>query len=777
MSQNVKKYLISFMVSLPVIFTLLFFGYMQPEFDLIIYTDNIKGEGTCSAYLSSVSQPFAYLYKADAYFGSELKTLRMQDLRYDVNAVTLSLYGIEEADILSYDVAVFGYTVLHHNSEGDKMMLRPMVTEATESNEVSIGHILNENPENVFTADFTKAIGIPTWVWTAYFAFILLIAAVFAWGLVYMLDRLPKLRMPLLMAASILVTMIFGCYFCGSMPYVSYIYFLLNWILLFAAALFMGALTLPWIGSVVVSALTLLWYIANYYVISFRSKPIMPADLKAAGTAREVVGGYDLTPNWKIVVAILVVFCYIATIIILAHRENKSIEATTVKRQLVTRGCTVIAAVILVFFSVNNSFFGALNSFQWDSKVLEGFHREGIVLTYIKSTISAHVSKPEGYSREIVDGYLKEYQSTTREEPDGIRPTRIIMIMNEAFSDLRSVGMNPQIDVMPYIDSLVDNTIQGNLYVSVIGGGTCNTEFEALTGNTLAFMGSGAYPYTENVTKPLFSLADYFRKNGYMTEAFHANEATNWNRNIVYPNLGFSIFHSIEDYPELILLHKYVADVSDYNFMKLEDSANRNNPRFLFNVTIQNHADYDHFLDVEEAETLVVNGADLEESARVYLSLIKASDVAIQELVETYQNSDEPTMIIFFGDHQPYLGENAMEKIYTAVYSQLDYFKTKFFIWTNYESNELQNLDISANYLPWLILEQGNFPMTPYTQMLKELYEKYPILCSQGVFSAEAGMIYDGVSELLDDPLIQKYQYVQYANLFDEIDPAWFEVK
>ena len=117
-----------------------------------------------------------------------------------------------------------------------------------------------------------------------------------------------------------------------------------------------------------------------------------------------------------------------------------------------------------------------------------------------------------------------------------------------------------------------------------------------------------------------------------------------------------------------------------------------------------------------------------------------------------------------------------MSEIYTNLQSQLDLFKSKFFIWTNYESQSDHNMAISANYLPWLILERGNFPLPPYVQMLKELYEHYPVITSQGVMDSE-GKLYSGVAEVLDDPLIRKYQYIQYPNLFDELDPAWFAVK
>ena len=274
-------------------------------------------------------------------------------------------------------------------------------------------------------------------------------------------------------------------------------------------------------------------------------------------------------------------------------------------------------------------------------------------------------------------------------------------------------------------------------------------------------------------------MADYFRNNGYITEAFHANEPQNWNRNMVYPNLGFSEFHSIEDYPAFsdeTWLHGHPADIADYLYMESVDEEYSDRPRFLFNVTMQNHSGYERWEDVERVDSVEEYGSELYLDTQIYLSLVKASDDEIKQLIETYQNDSEPTMIIFFGDHQPGLPLVAREEIYTSAQYIIDNFKTKFFIWTNYETEAQHGMAISANYLPWLILDRGNFPLPPYVQMLKELYEHYPIISSQGVMDID-GNIYTGVAEVMDDPLIQKYQYIQYANLFDEIDPAWFEVK
>ncbi len=776
MKTKIKKWLLALGISLPLAFVLLFFGFLPLRFDAVVYTDNIVGEGTCSSFLTDTNTSFAYLYRGDAYFGSELKTLKLTDLPYNVETAGLYMYDVAAADFISYDISMFGRTVTHVSKNGITHPFTATISDAVVSDEEPIVHLILQEGEDCFSVGFPGNSLIPVYVWIIYGAVILLAACLLAFLLYLVLERLPAARLPLMSASAILLTMILGCLICGSLPYVNYTDFLLNWLLLFSAALLLNSLTLPWIGTAAVSVFTLIWYVADHFVIQFRSKPIMPADMKAIGTAKEVAGGYEFTPTWQIVVSVIVVALWL-TAVIVVWKRTKPEEKPPLKKALLRRGIGVVIAAALMVFGVNNPAFDRLNTFQWDAKVLEGFHREGILLTFVKSALSAKAEKPEGYSREAVDAWLADYQ--TPQETEGVRPTRIIMVMNEAFSDLRTVGLDGRIDVMPFIDSLEENTVEGSLYVSTIGGGTCNTEFEALTGNTLAFLGAGAYPFTENVTKPLFSLASYFAESGYVTEAFHPSDAQNWNRNMVYPNLGFGVFHTLADYPALTkdnILHRYVTDATDYGFIEQRDAENEGRPRFLFNVTIQNHADYDRFEDVEQAETLLPFEDSLHQSARVYLSLIKVSDDSLRELVEHYRDSDEPTMIVFFGDHQPGLAPDAMQEVYTAVSSYLAFFQSKFFIWTNYETETEHNAAISANYLPWLILERGNFPLPPYVQMLMEVHEKYPILTSQGVVDAD-GLMYDNVAMLTDDPLIQKYQCIQYANLFDELDPAWFEVK
>lgn len=775
MKKRLLSALLAASIALPLAFVLIFFGYFPLQYEIVLHTDNVVGEGICQTYMCP-SQGFAAFYELGFYFGSELKKATIGKYHYDVREIQLITSDVSEFDILSVDSYVKGIHLTHFDAAD---LLN--AGETFESDTVSLSlrddaiHVTVADPNVGATISFEQDF-IPAWFRAVYAAALLAFAALLAALLALVLARVPALKLPLLGAACIAVTLLAGCFFCGSLPYVTYRHFLLNWLLLYALSLLLNALTLPFLGTALTMAFTTFWYIANYFVIALRDKPIMPADLKAIGTATEVMGGYTFMPSWKMALGVLAVIGYIVALV-LVWRRGRAEAKRGLRARLVRRGALAAVAAALALVGVNTQTFKDLETFAWDVMLLKSFHEEGMVTTYLKSAMNSAVKEPEGYSREIVNGYLEEYRRKAKPR-EGVRPTNIIMVMNEAFSDLRTVGLDGRIDAMPFIDSLEADTAEGSLYVSVYGGGTCNTEFEALTGNTLAFMGSGAYPYTENVTKPLFSLAQYFRDLGYSTDAFHANSARNWNRNMVYPNLGFEEFHSIEDYAEfgeVPYLHNYPADIADYRYMEAVSAEKADHPRFLFNVTMQNHAGYERWLDVERADTVAEYGADLYEDAQIYLSLVSASDADVRQLVETYRDSDEPTMIVFFGDHQPSLPEPALQEIYVGMRNSLDQFKSKFFIWTNYDTPELHDTGVSANYLSWLILDQGNFPLTPYHRMLEEVYAKYPVITAQGVIGID-GAYYTGIAEIMDDPLIQKYQYIQYANLFDEIDPGWFEV-
>ena len=351
----------------------------------------------------------------------------------------------------------------------------------------------------------------------------------------------------------------------------------------------------------------------------------------------------------------------------------------------------------------------------------------------------------------------------------------IIVIMNEAFSDLSVLGdFETNEDYMPFLRSLMQegtpNTISGYLNVSVLGGNTANTEFEFLTGNTMAFLPQGSIPYQQYIKKELPSLASHLKSLGYQTIAMHPYNSTGWDRNKVYPLLGFDESYFIRDYKNPEKIRKYVSDKACYDkIIALYEEKEKNTPFFVFNVTMQNHSSYTDDFDNFHPEIIVDNNNS--KALNNYLSLIKISDEAIEGLVNYFSFADEDTMIIFFGDHQP--TNSVVSNIWKlngkngsnlSMEDEAKRYKVPYFIWANFDIASQSHAETSANYLSAKLLEACGLPQYDYTAYLLKLSEKYPILTSLRAENAKGEST--EVKTIMGE--LNNYAIVQYHRLFQK---------
>ena len=145
--------------------------------------------------------------------------------------------------------------------------------------------------------------------------------------------------------------------------------------------------------------------------------------------------------------------------------------------------------------------------------------------------------------------------------------------------------------------------------MSAYGGGTCNTEFEFLTGNSMSYLGSGVYPYTIYDLLDTKNLAEQFKDLGYTTTAMHPNHGTNWNRENVYSGFGFDRFMTINDFQDAEKLRGMVSDAATYDKI-LEMLESDSAPQFIFDVTMQNHSGYDTgLLPPDKLNNYLIDGA------------------------------------------------------------------------------------------------------------------------------------------------------------------------
>ena len=260
------------------------------------------------------------------------------------------------------------------------------------------------------------------------------------------------------------------------------------------------------------------------------------------------------------------------------------------------------------------------------------------------------------------------------------------------------------------------------MLVSVFGGGTSNSEYEFLTGNSVSSLPLNGNAYTQFVKHKVPSLASQLKQQGYDTLAFHPYKAHGWNRDTVYPLIGFDNFlDETSMNPNGEKFRGWYSDAEDYN--KIIDIFNKKKagqPLFLFNVTIQNHGGY-LIADKNFKEEIKIKDEKATDTANRYLSLIHESDRAFEKIINYFKNQKEPTIVVMFGDHQPKLEDSFYELLYGKSLNSLSLkelqkkYTVPFIIWANYDIDAKSDVEnVSANYLSSLMLQQTNLKMSRY---------------------------------------------------------------
>ncbi len=511
-----------------------------------------------------------------------------------------------------------------------------------------------------------------------------------------------------------------------------------------------------------------LFGLANHYVLSFRGRIIFPCDLLTLDTAAVVAKSYDYTPDKQIWIALAVLGGYLL-LLLLAHIVYHPKGRQRLGRKLLWGSIAGMVIYLFAFFFTPLLPTIGIYTQQWRTQ------QNGFLLNFTTAIRYSFVSEPDGYDADKVAQTARSYRSQSVTDA-GDLPENLIFIMNESFSDLTAAFPNLELseDPLAFYHSLTENTVKGTMISPVTGGGTANVEFEYLTGDSLAFLPSSTVAYQLYLYDGCPSLVSQAKDLGYHTIAFHPYLSSGWNRTSVYPWLGFDEVHFQEDVRDPQYIRNYVSDLSDYEQLFRWTEEN-DGPTMIFNVTMQNHSGYSQGWNNLSGDVNVTGGAKSSSITTQYFSLMKESDQAIQALVEHYSQVDEKTMIVFFGDHQPPLGNTFFETLYGKKLDERDpeevqqAYETPFFIWANYDIPERDDLRISSNYLGVLAAEVAGLPLTGYQQLLSRLMDALPVASTAGYVTAE-GQITQEVEELPGyvQSLYREYELAAYNHLFDE---------
>ena len=416
-----------------------------------------------------------------------------------------------------------------------------------------------------------------------------------------------------------------------------------------------------------------------------------------------------------------------------------------------------------------------LNDTLFNAKYMHS--KDGFFVSFILDIHFLQIEEPKNYSDEYALSLLNEQEVEKVETPEELPD--IIAIMDETFSDPAVLGeFETNKDYMPFVHSIlrgeVANTISGYTDVSVLGGNTANSEFEFLTGNSMAFLPSGSVVYQQYISDTPTSIVSNLKNIGYTCVAMHPYYETGWSRNAVYPTMGFDETHFIDDFDQTKLLRKYITDQELYeSIVERYESKKANEDLFIMSISMQNHGGYTEKYPNfnEQIRTLGASYSD----ANQYLSLLHESDKALEYLISYFQSVDDPVEIVFFGDHQPSLNTNFYKGLNGKGLSGLtedeleNLYTVPFFIWTNYETETEEVPITSLNYLSTMALERAGIALPSYNQFLADMQQTIPAINSRGYYSVSSGC-FKHLEEATGEEAewIDKYQILQYNNMFDK---------
>ena len=531
-------------------------------------------------------------------------------------------------------------------------------------------------------------------------------------------------------------------------------------------------------AAVIANIFTVCFAMVNHYLQLFRGSVLLPSDILGAATAARILDKYTFTPDMYVLCGgMVIVFLLMCTgLKFTAYLAPK----LTKKAFAVKLAVAVLSVALLVPPALQPRKFGGNLSLYTQLHMARA--QNGFLYNFLMNIPLVVHTAPEGYEPQaladmINTGYSADIPAGNSALTAAKKPN-IVAIMNESFSDPRTLlNINENNGkLLPFIDSLkADSRARvGQAGVSVFGGGTSCSEYEFLTGFAMRTDRANFAPYMTYMNSKKPTLVSQMQSLGYKTTGIHLQPSQNWYRNTAYPVIGFdrTLFldlktNTLDDssgkldgtaFNDISDVSQYPSDAYYYRTV-IDMMKEESEPLFSFCVTMQNHgpyADSEEVLDWSSAEWCD------------YLTLMNTSDNRLKEFLSQLEDFDEPTAVIFFGDHWSYftnqkLLEQGIDFNSFSMEQLTKYYSTPYVAWSNcgYDFSQMPQ-QTSLPYLASQFLQQLGLELTDYQKYLLNMSQDYPVFTYYVV---------DGVG---DEQLLRQYEFemscLHYNALNDKKD-------
>jgi phosphoglycerol transferase MdoB-like AlkP superfamily enzyme len=526
--------------------------------------------------------------------------------------------------------------------------------------------------------------------------------------------------------------------------------------------------------------------LANHAKFEKLGLPIVPTDLLLSGQYAQVV--YMVWGHWSIAV-LLLIFCALL-LVVWWLRKRASTRRMSWTARLVGMFCLLVAILLVIepdYNFKNARYSNSIVASQLDAWGMSNLNWNpsanvkvnGQILSFVMNAKAALILPPPGYGEDLVRDALLTGSSPMPLPSNGATSAKdIVVIMSEAWWDPTDL---PGLSFTDPLLKNLDITSRGKMFSPVFGGYTANTEFEFLTRISNERFPVGSIPYVQYVDRPFDTLVTDFVTAGYRAIAMHPFDRKFWNRENVYPRLGFEKFISGEAFTYRDETPPYISDRSMAKQIIAtiqEDSR----PHFVFVVSVQNHGPYldgatryagesrvevvdpDHRLDSAAKDTL-----------SSYASGVRDAVSSFNDVVAYMKKSGRPSIVVMFGDHLPFLGDDF--SVYTESHFIADANQGRWngadqermhgvpvVAWSNLpEPLVLPSELFSPIYLGSIIKRSAGISGNSMDLLLDVLRNAFPVISQVYTKSADGKVVLGPAART---SIVTKYEAVAYDLLF-----------
>ena len=477
--------------------------------------------------------------------------------------------------------------------------------------------------------------------------------------------------------------------------------------------------------------------VLNYVKMSIRYEPIFPWDLFLIGEAANMGRRTDYDINLNVFIGAVFIIIMISMLYLPPVRKITKMRMTNLHRMIFTVSGTGVLISFLLLVLFNTEYLKKYDISPNTYKRAIDYTENGFIPSLLMNLKNAKMHMPEEYNAQNAIRYASEIEKdmSPKQTPN------IIFLMSESYCNFTSAEyMQLNEPLTPEFDNLRENYISGKMLSPQFAGGTANCEFEVLTGFSNSFIPLGSTPYQQYVNDELPSYPRYIKDQGYTVNAIHTYGRSFFNRENVYRLMGFDKYTAADEFLDPQLERGFISDgeLTKKIIETFEAEQKTEKPAFIFSISVQNHGSYSESdYAPEELISVDFKGSSADEETqgniRSYLTGVKSSDKALGDLLRYFEAIDEPTIIVFFGDHFPQFNKkyNAFEEIgfIKSDDSRLEIeYKTHsvdFAVWNNFDVYKKSDIRMSQYQLIPFLAKEFSLPRPVFFDYLNEQREIY----------------------------------------------------